>query len=77
MAGEIHFLFDSIEASHSLVEAGKLRRIAVTGRERSPVLPNLPTLKEVGYDGFEDSVIWLGMLAPAGTPEPIAKKARD
>jgi tripartite-type tricarboxylate transporter receptor subunit TctC len=35
------------------VDAGKLRGIAVTGRERSPVLPNVPTLKETGYDGFE------------------------
>jgi tripartite-type tricarboxylate transporter receptor subunit TctC len=56
------------------VDAGKLRAIAVTGRERLPVLPEVPTLKESGYDGFEDVVIWLGMLAPAGTPEPIAKK---
>jgi tripartite-type tricarboxylate transporter receptor subunit TctC len=38
------------------------------------VLPDVPTLKESGYDGFEDVVIWLGMLAPAGTPEPISKK---
>jgi tripartite-type tricarboxylate transporter receptor subunit TctC len=74
MAGEIHFLFDSIAGSQALVDAGKLRGIAVTGRERSPVLPNVPTLKETGYDGFEDLVIGLGMLAPAGTPEPIAKK---
>ena len=74
MAGEIHFLFDSIAGSQALVDAGKLRGIAVTGRERSPVLPDVPTLKESGYDGFEDLVIWLGMLAPAGTPEPIAKK---
>jgi hypothetical protein len=73
MAGEIHFLFNSIEASHSLVDAGKFRGIAVTGRERSPVLPNVPTLKESGYDGFEDLIICLGMLAPAGTPEPIVK----
>jgi tripartite-type tricarboxylate transporter receptor subunit TctC len=56
------------------VDAGKLRGIAVTGRERSPVLPDVPTLKETGYDGFEELVIWLGMLAPAGTAEPIAKK---
>ena len=74
MAGEIHFLFDSIAGSQALVDAGKLRGIAVTGRERSPVLPNVPTLKETGYDGFEDVVIWLGTLAPAGTPEPVAKK---
>jgi tripartite-type tricarboxylate transporter receptor subunit TctC len=74
MAGEIHFLFDSIAGSQALVDAGKLRGIAVTGRERSPILPDVPTLRESGYDGFEDLVVWLGMLAPAGTPEPIAKK---
>jgi tripartite-type tricarboxylate transporter receptor subunit TctC len=74
MAGEIDFLFESIAGSQTLVDAGKLRGIAVTGRERSPVLPNVPTLKETGYDGFEDLVVCLGMLAPAGTPELIAKK---
>jgi tripartite-type tricarboxylate transporter receptor subunit TctC len=74
MTGEIDFLFESIAGSQALVDAGKLRGIAVTGRERSPVLPNVPTLKESGYDGFEDLVICLGMLAPAGTPEPIATK---
>jgi tripartite-type tricarboxylate transporter receptor subunit TctC len=74
MAGEIDFLFESIAGSQALVDAGKLRGIAVTSRERSPALPNVPTLKETGYDGFEDLVICLGMLAPAGTPEPIAIK---
>jgi tripartite-type tricarboxylate transporter receptor subunit TctC len=74
MAGEIDFLFESIAGSQALVDAGKLRGIAVTGRERSPVLPKVPTLKETGYDGFEDLVVCLGMLAPAGTPEPIVKK---
>jgi tripartite-type tricarboxylate transporter receptor subunit TctC len=74
MAGEIDFLFESIAGSQALVDAGKFRGIAVTGREHSPVLPNVPTLKEAGYDGFEDLIICLGMLAPAGTPEPIAKK---
>ena len=74
MAGEVDFIFESIAGSQALVDAGKIRGIAVTGRERSPVLPNVPTLKEAGYDGFEDVVVCLGMLAPAGTPEPIAKK---
>jgi tripartite-type tricarboxylate transporter receptor subunit TctC len=74
MAGEVDFMFESIAGSQALVDAGKLRGIAVTGRERSPVLPDVPTLKQSGYDGFEDVVISLGMLAPAGTPEPIAKK---
>ncbi len=74
VAGEIHFLFNGIAGSKALVDAGKLRAIAVTGRERSPVLPDVPTLNESGYDGFEDVIIWLGMFAPAGTPEQIAKK---
>jgi tripartite-type tricarboxylate transporter receptor subunit TctC len=74
MAGEIDFLFESITGSQMLVDAGKLRGVALTGRERSPLLPNVPTLKELGYGGFEDLLICLGMLAPAGTPEPIAKK---
>jgi tripartite-type tricarboxylate transporter receptor subunit TctC len=74
VAGEVDFMFESIAGSQALVDAGKLRGIAVTGRERSPVLPDVPTLKESGYEGFEDVVICLGMLAPAGTPEPIAKK---
>ena len=51
MAGEIDFLFNGIGASQALVDAGKLRAIAVTGRDRS-VLPEVPTLKESGYDGF-------------------------
>jgi tripartite-type tricarboxylate transporter receptor subunit TctC len=74
MAGEIDFLFNGIAGSQALVDAGKLRAIAVTGRDRSPALPDVPTLKESGYDGFDDVFIWLGMLAPARTPEPIAKK---
>jgi tripartite-type tricarboxylate transporter receptor subunit TctC len=73
MAGEIHFMFNGIGSSQALVDAGRLRAIAVTGRDRSAA-PEVPTLKELGYDGFEDLVIWLGMLAPAGTPEPIAKR---
>jgi tripartite-type tricarboxylate transporter receptor subunit TctC len=74
MAGEIHFLFNGFAGSQALVEAKQVRAIAVTGRERLPALPEVPTLKESGYDGFEDLVIWLGMLAPAGTPEPVAKR---
>lgn len=74
MSGEIQFIFDSVGSSQQLIDDGKLRGLAVTGRERLPRVPDIPTLKESGYDGFEDVVIWLGMLAPAATPEPIAKK---
>jgi tripartite-type tricarboxylate transporter receptor subunit TctC len=74
MSGEIQFIFDSVGGSQQLIDDGKLRGLVVTGRERLSRVPNIPTLKESGYDGFEDVVIWLGMLAPAATPEPIAKK---
>jgi tripartite-type tricarboxylate transporter receptor subunit TctC len=74
MGGEIQFIFDSVLGSQSLVDLGKLRGVAITGRERLPRVPDVPTLKESGYNGFEDVVIWLGMFAPAALPEPIAKK---
>jgi len=74
MSGEIQFIFDSVGSSQQLIDDGKLRGLAVTGRERLPRVPDIPTLKESGYGGFEDVVIWLGMLAPAATPDPIAKK---
>ena len=74
MGGEIQFVFDSVLASQALIDDGKLRGLAVTGRERLARIPNIPTLKESGYDGFEDIAIWLGMLAPIGVPDAIAKK---
>jgi tripartite-type tricarboxylate transporter receptor subunit TctC len=74
MGGEIQFICDSVGGSQALIDDGKLRGLAVTGRQRLPRVPSIPTLKETGYDGFEDIVIWLGMLAPAAIPEPVAKK---
>jgi tripartite-type tricarboxylate transporter receptor subunit TctC len=74
MSGEIQFIFDSVGSSQQLIDDGKLRGLAVTGKARLSRVPDVPTLKETGYDGFEDVVIWLGVLAPAAMPEPIAKK---
>ena len=76
MSGEVHYMFDSIGPSKPLVDAGKMRALAVTGQERSPLVPHLPTLEESGYPGF-DAVIWFGVFAPAGTPQPIVKKLED
>lgn len=73
IAGDIHYMFDSVGSSQPLVEAGKLRGLAVTGKERTAIVPNVPTLAESGFKGF-DAVIWLGLLAPAGTPKPIVDK---
>ena len=74
MGGEIQFICDSVGGSQALIDDGKLRGLAVTGRDRLPRVPSIPTLKESGYDGFEDIAIWLGMLAPAAIPEAVARK---
>jgi len=71
--GQVDFMFSTIPASYSLVVSGKLRALAVSGRERSKLLPNVPTVAETLVPGFE-AYEWNGLLLPSGTPEPIASK---
>ena len=52
------------------IKAGKLRALAVTGSKRSPQLPDVPTVMESGVPGYE-AYVWMGLLAPKGTPQPI------
>lgn len=52
---------------------GKLRALAVTGKDRDPSLPDVPSMREAGLEGY-DATFWFGMLAPAGTPQPIVKR---
>ncbi|MDL9999434.1 tripartite tricarboxylate transporter substrate binding protein [Variovorax sp. J22P240] len=73
MGGHVDVLFASILESASYIKAGKLRGLAVTGSARSPTLPDLPTLAEAGVPNAE-SGSWIGLLAPAGTPQPIVDK---
>jgi tripartite-type tricarboxylate transporter receptor subunit TctC len=58
------------------IKAGTLRALAVTSKERSPIAPEVPTLAESGYPGF-DAIGWHGILAPADTPAPIIAKLHD
>jgi tripartite-type tricarboxylate transporter receptor subunit TctC len=67
LAGRLTFSFANIVNALSLVREGKLRAFAVTSRKRSVAAPELPTMAESGYPGFE-AVPWFGLLAPAGTP---------
>jgi tripartite-type tricarboxylate transporter receptor subunit TctC len=71
MGGRIDFAFVDIAASQELIESGKLRALAVTSPERFPGLPNIPALRET--PGMQDFVLfaWLGLMAPAGTPQPV------
>jgi tripartite-type tricarboxylate transporter receptor subunit TctC len=57
----------------SNIQAGKLNALAVTGKGRHPLLPNVPTFEELGISEFDAST-WFGLLAPAGTPKPILEK---
>lgn len=70
MGGDIQFMFDSIGASRGLVEAGKYRAVAITGRARSKGAPELPTLAESGLPDI-DALVWFGLFAPAGTPPAV------
>lgn len=73
VGGHVQFLIGAISTSLPHVRAGKIRGIAVTGRERSSAVPELPTVAESGFPGFE-VVQWFGLLAPAKTPAPIIKQ---
>jgi len=73
MSGEVSLIFGGIAQSARLVEAGRLRAIAVSGARRSPVLPNVPTVAESGLPGFEAGS-WYGLLAPAATPRAIVER---
>lgn len=70
IAGHIDFAYVQIAQSAPLVHAGKLRALAVTATERSPLLADIPTADEQGIKGFS-SYNWTGLLAPANTPKPI------
>lgn len=70
VGGRIDFLFDPITTSLPFVKDGKLRALGVTGDRRSPLAPDVPTLRELGYTGYDVNP-WFGLSAPAGTPRPI------
>jgi tripartite-type tricarboxylate transporter receptor subunit TctC len=70
LAGNVQMMFDAITTMAPLAQAGKVRAIATSGKTRSSITPNVPTLDQAGLPGY-DAVIWLGMMAPIGTPKPI------
>ena len=70
MSGEVSMLFNTVGSTHPFVAQGKLRAIGVTTTKRSGKLPQTPTLSESGLPGF-DIMSWFGLLAPAGTPQPV------
>jgi tripartite-type tricarboxylate transporter receptor subunit TctC len=73
LGGRVDFFFDGMPSALPHVQAGKLRVLAITTKTRSATIPNVPTVAEAGLSGFEVS-LWLGFMAPAGTPADIVNK---
>ncbi len=73
IAGEIPLMVDGLPAALPQIKAGKLRGLAVTTAQRQVFLPDVPTIAESGYPGF-DYVAWTGLIAPAKVPAPILDK---
>ena len=70
IAGQIRIAWPDVSTATQFINSGKLRPLAVTGPKRAPMLPNVPTLAEAGFAGFEP-LGWVGVFLPAGTPKPI------
>jgi tripartite-type tricarboxylate transporter receptor subunit TctC len=76
LAGEAQVIFGSVASSMPHVKAGKLRALATTGAKRSKVAPDLPTIAESGFPGFDVSS-WYAFLVPAKTPAAVVNRLRD
>jgi tripartite-type tricarboxylate transporter receptor subunit TctC len=73
IAGQVEILFGSLPAVLPHAKSGRVRALAVGTLKRSPSLPEVPTVAESGYPGF-DASLWLAIMAPAGTPAPVIER---
>ena len=73
IGGHVQMMFDAVTVMSPHVESGHVRALATTGAARSSVLPKVATLNEAGVPGYE-ATIWLGIMAPAGTPQAIVER---
>jgi tripartite-type tricarboxylate transporter receptor subunit TctC len=73
LGGQVEMMFDAVTVMNEHVKAGKVRALATSGKVRSAVMPDVPTLTEAGVPGYE-AVIWLGLMAPKKTPPAIVNR---
>ncbi len=73
LGGQVEMMFDAVTTMSEYAKAGKVRPLATTGKTRSTVLPNVPTMAQAGVVGYE-AVIWLGVMAPKATPAAIVNR---
>jgi tripartite-type tricarboxylate transporter receptor subunit TctC len=76
MSGQVEFMFDPVVTTAPLIAGGKLEPLAIAAAKRSPVLPNVRTLSELGTPGVDASV-WFGVVVKAGTPAPVVQKLNE
>ena len=70
MSGQVEMMLDAITTMASTAKSGRVRALATTGKKRSTILPDVPTVSEAGVPGYE-APIWIGMMAPRATPRPV------
>ena len=73
LGGQVQMMIDAITTMAPNVRAGKVKAMGTTGKTRSTVLPDVPTIAEAGVPGYETG-IWLGLMAPTGTPRPVLER---
>ena len=70
MSGQVEMMLDAITVMAQMAKAGRVRALGTSGAKRSTVMPEVPTIAEAGVKGYE-STIWIGLMAPRGTPKPV------
>ena len=73
LGAQVHMMFDAITTMAPQARAGKVRALGTTGKSRSAITPEMPTVSEAGVKGYE-ATIWLGLMAPASTPRPVLER---
>ena len=76
IGGQVDMMFDAVTTMTEQVKAGKVKAVGTSGKVRSDVLPEVPTLNESGVTGYE-ATIWLGLMAPKGTPKAVVDKLNE
>jgi tripartite-type tricarboxylate transporter receptor subunit TctC len=76
IGGQVDMMFDAVTTMTEQIKAGKVKALATSGRSRSAVLPDVPTVAESGVDGLKgyESTIWLGLMAPKATPAAVVQQ---
>lgn len=76
LGGRLDLMFPALAAAQPYMKTNEIRALAVTGKSRSALVPNLPTVAEAGIPNYEVGA-WIGLLAPTGTPQPVIEKIRS